>query len=193
MVLKKRCQWIINSRYNVIINMVFRVTVKDKAKTIEDLHRRFGGVIFDHCLRILGTRADAEDAVQETFVNAYRALSSFHYGDSHLPWLYRIATNTSLKVIRSRKRYASRDQTEPIAQMPDNNSSDVADNLHARRALESLTDELDLRSMEILEAHCVSRMNQSEIADFLGISRRAVVKRLTAIRSRATELFGEGV
>jgi RNA polymerase sigma-70 factor (ECF subfamily) len=156
---------------------------------IEGLHRRFGGVIFDHCVRILGNRAEAEDAVQETFVSAFRALPSFTYGESHLPWLHRIATNACLKSIRSRKRRDAR-----LAAIPADDGSGFPDPvglLHARRAIERLVFELDERSLEILVAHCVSRMDQGEIAEHLRISRRAVVKRLAALRRRAAALFSE--
>jgi RNA polymerase sigma-70 factor (ECF subfamily) len=67
--------------------------VQERAHAIEQLHRRFSGVIYGHCVRMLGDRTEAEDAVQEAFVAAFRALDSFRYGESHLPWLYRIATN----------------------------------------------------------------------------------------------------
>jgi RNA polymerase sigma factor (sigma-70 family) len=60
-----------------------------------------------HCYRILGSAADAEDALQETLMAAWRGLGQFE-GRSHVrAWLYRIAINTSLKVLRgSRTRPA---------------------------------------------------------------------------------------
>jgi RNA polymerase sigma-70 factor, ECF subfamily len=163
--------------------------LEERTQTIEELHRRFGGVIFAHCLRILGSRAEAEDAVQETFVSAFRALPSFRCKESHLPWLYRIATNASLKAIRTRKRRAAHLAAMPVDE--GGRSSDPVDLLHVRRALDRLVDDLDERSLEILVAHCISQMDQGEIAEHLHISRRAVVKRLAALRRRAAELFSE--
>jgi RNA polymerase sigma-70 factor (ECF subfamily) len=163
--------------------------VEERAQTIEGLHRRYGGVIFDHCLRILGNHAEAEDAVQETFVSAFKSLPSFRYGESHLPWLWRIATNACLKSIRSRRRCDAR-----LAAVPVDDGGGFPDPtglLHARRAIERLALELDARSLEILVACCVSQMDQGEIAEHLGISRRAVVKRLAALRRRAADLFSE--
>ena len=60
-----------------------------------------------HCYRFLGSAADAEDALQETLMAAWRGLGQFE-GRSHVrAWLYRIATNTSLNVLRgSRTRPA---------------------------------------------------------------------------------------
>jgi RNA polymerase sigma-70 factor (ECF subfamily) len=164
--------------------------VDERARAIEVLHRKHAGVIYDLCVRMLGDRSEAEDAVQETFVNAFRALDSFRYGDSHLPWLYRIATNACLKIIRTRKRkgVALTDSPERMADRP----QDPVREMHARQVLERLVGELDERSLEILVAHYVAGMDQGQIAASLGISRRAVVKRLTKLRRRAGHLFEEG-
>jgi RNA polymerase sigma-70 factor (ECF subfamily) len=164
--------------------------VADRAQAIEVLHRRFAGVLYDHCVRMLGDRSEAEDAVQDTFLSAFRALDSFRYGESHLPWLYRIATNACLKIIRTRKRKGV-ELTETPERMADRPRDPVSD-IHARRVVESLVDEIDDRSLEILVSHYVAGMDQGQIAGSLGISRRAVVKRLTKLRRRAGHLFEEG-
>lgn len=127
--------------------------------------------------------------MQETFVNAYRALSSFKYGGSHLPWLYRIATNVCLKLLRTKRR-----KGVSLLEHPERAKSQEHEpgrKLFARYVLQSLMDELDDTDQEILVAHYVSGMSQGQIAKSLGISRRAVVKRLTAMRGRIGRLLEE--
>jgi RNA polymerase sigma-70 factor (ECF subfamily) len=57
-----------------------------------------------HCYRILGSVQDAEDLVQETFLAAWRSLEAFEGRASVRSWLYRIATNRCLNVLRERSR-----------------------------------------------------------------------------------------
>ena len=57
-----------------------------------------------HCYRMLGSVHDAEDALQEVMLRAWRGLSDFEGRSSLRSWLYRIATNTSLNVIEKRPK-----------------------------------------------------------------------------------------
>ena len=65
----------------------------------------YRGELHAHCYRMLGSVHDAEDALQEALLRAWRGLPKFA-GDSSLrSWLYRIATNTSLDLIGRRKKH----------------------------------------------------------------------------------------
>jgi RNA polymerase sigma-70 factor, ECF subfamily len=65
-----------------------------------------------HARRILGSRHDADDAIQEALLRAWRAISTFEGRSSIRTWLYRIATNASLDLIARRRRRAAPVESE---------------------------------------------------------------------------------
>ena len=74
---------------------------EDAFRQLVEPHRR---ELHAHCYRMLGSLQDAEDALQETLLRAWRGLSGFEGGRPLRPWLYRIATNVSLDAIAKRPK-----------------------------------------------------------------------------------------
>jgi RNA polymerase sigma-70 factor (ECF subfamily) len=68
-----------------------------------------------YCYRMLGSIYEAEDAVQETMLRAWRALATFEDRAGLRPWLYRIATNVCLDLLKSRSRRALPMDVAPVA------------------------------------------------------------------------------
>ena len=71
---------------------------RDAFTTLVEPHRRELQV---HCYRMLGSLQDAEDALQETLLAAWLGLDGFEGRSSVRTWLYRIATNRCLNMLRS--------------------------------------------------------------------------------------------
>src|SRR5262245_29832029 len=74
---------------------------EDAFRTLVEPHGRHLHLL---CYRMLGSFLDAEDATQETLVKAWRGIRGYDGRASVRTWLCRIATNTCLDLLRSRKR-----------------------------------------------------------------------------------------
>jgi RNA polymerase sigma-70 factor (ECF subfamily) len=69
------------------------------------LVERHGRSVFRLAFRMTGNEQDSEDVVQETFLRAYKQLHRYEARASFATWLYRIAANYSLDLVRRRKRH----------------------------------------------------------------------------------------
>jgi RNA polymerase sigma-70 factor (ECF subfamily) len=80
------------------------------------LVERHGRNVFRLAFRMTGNEEDAEDVVQETFLRAYRQIDKYESRSSFSTWLFRIASNYSLDLIRSRRRHEDRRETRSNAE-----------------------------------------------------------------------------
>jgi len=80
-----------------------------------DQLERYRHELTGYCYRMLGSAHDAEDAVQDTMVRAWRGLATFEDRSGLRPWLYRIATNVCLDALKGRTRRALPVDVAPAA------------------------------------------------------------------------------
>ncbi|AMM52571.1 hypothetical protein TH61_17215 [Rufibacter sp. DG15C] len=86
-----------------ILSLFRAAGTKDRGFTL--LMDRYNTRIYWHIRRLVVSHEDAQDLLQETFINVYKHLHTFT-GDSKLyTWLYRVATNECLRLFRERKRF----------------------------------------------------------------------------------------
>jgi len=125
-----------------------------------------------HCYRLLGSVEDAEDAVQETLVRAWRALPRFEGRGSLRGWLYRIATNAAVDAARARGR------TVPIAAEEADLRERVDGDHEQREALRGtlamVRELLPRRQATVLVARTGLGFSARDTADLLGMSEAAV-------------------
>ncbi|MFF8409492.1 RNA polymerase sigma factor [Streptomyces omiyaensis] len=152
------------------------------------LVRGHSGAMLQLAERLMGSRAEAEDAVQDAFVSAWRSLPEYRGEAGFATWLHRIVTNRCLTLLRARRPAADLDAVaEPAA--PDHRSSPA-------RAAESHAAVRDLaQAMEALSAEqrvCwvlreIEGQPYEAIGQAVGIRPEAVRARVFRARRVLTE------
>ncbi|HET6684677.1 MAG TPA: RNA polymerase sigma factor [Gaiella sp.] len=155
------------------------------AAAYEELVRMHQAIAFRVALVAAGDRGDAEEAVQDAFVKAYRALGRFREGAPFRPWLLRIVANEARNKRRSAGRRAELAVRVAAAASGDAAPSPEAAALsHARREdLLAALGALEGRDREVLVHRFLLDLGEEETAAALGV-RRGTVKSRT---SRALE------
>lgn len=144
----------------------------------DEIVRRHRDRVWAVTLRICRNHEEAEDALQETFIAAYRSLGSFRGGAQLSTWLYRIATNKSYDVIgRRRPTVTLEDVAEPASQV------DHYEQSSRRAALEAAIRTLPDGFREACVLCDVMGLTPTEAAEVLGIPAGTVKSR--AFRGRA--------
>jgi RNA polymerase sigma factor (sigma-70 family) len=144
-------------------------------------------VAFRTAYLVIGDAGEAEDAAQEAFVKAYRALDRFREGASLRPWLLRIVANTASNRRRSARRRLGlqlRAQADvgQAATAPSAEAIVVRD--EARRALLDAVNGLDPGDRLIIGARYFLDLPAAEIAALAGIAPGTVKSRLSRARSK---------
>ncbi len=152
------------------------------------LHQRR---VYACAVSMLGDGGDADDAVQETFMRAWRAIARFDGRSQLSTWLYRVCVNVCLNHIRKRKRHDAADIQDPRVPEPKadptQGSTDPRHALEARQlqgriaeAVDGLSESLRITVIMVL----VDGMPQKEVAEILGCSEGTIAWRIHEARRR---------
>ncbi len=148
----------------------------------QELYRGYGPAVRARCRAICGNEADADEALQETFIRAWRARKRFD-GRYPLAWLQTIGRSASIDIIRRRRPWCD----DPRRWLEQAAPSEVepTDRIQAARLLDDFSAEdaamLRLRHAEGWRIH--------EIAEHFATSSRTVRRRLERLEARARALL----
>jgi len=161
-------------------------------RAFAELVRQHQDRVFRFILRLVGTREDAMDLTQETFMKAHQALPGLRPEAQFRTWLFRIAHNATLDVLRRRGRIEFVSFADLPAGEEEHALLDPARHPDARLAdrqsielLERTLRELPFGQCEILLLREVEAMSYTEIATALGIAEGTVKSRIARARSAA--------
>lgn len=147
------------------------------ANNPSEAYRTYGPALLRKAERILLNPDDASDVVQALFVELIQRGPE----RPELPYLYRAVTNRALNLIRDRdNRQRLLGLQEPSLRGPVR--THLEDEVVNLDLLAKLVDRLDAKCLEVLTYCYIDDMSHDEAAELLGISRRAIGKRVAKIR-----------
>jgi RNA polymerase sigma-70 factor (ECF subfamily) len=161
--------------------LMARVATGDDA-AFTDLVSRYGGRLFAVAHRLLGSRPDAEDAVQRALLQGYLGASGYRADWAVSTWLYRILTNVCVDELRRR---AARD-ARVSAEVPDGDHPTV-EYVDLHRALARVPREARV----LLALRYVDGLSYDELARVRGISVNTVKSQLARGKALLREALGE--
>jgi RNA polymerase sigma-70 factor, ECF subfamily len=167
--------------------------------TFDELVRRYQQKIFGVCRRFLANSQDADDAAQEVFIKAFYALNRFKVDARFSTWLYKIAVNHSLNVLRSRRRKERLKLFSELSQKDVGNVHQInTDELHPLERIERLEQtqqvqkalmNLNEKQRAVIILHRYQELGYQEIADVLSISISSVESRLFRAKQKLAKLL----
>ncbi|MFD7033527.1 RNA polymerase sigma factor [Streptomyces sp. NPDC059917] len=160
-------------------------------EAFEALVRRYGPPMLRLAAQLLGSRSEAEDAVQDAFVSAWRKLPEFRGDAGFGTWLHRIVTNRCLNTLRSRRPVTDIDEL-PEQAAPEHQSSPerAAESQAAVHALGKAMAVLSTEQRACWVLREIEAMPYETIAEMVGISQEAVRARVFRARRCLTEAMG---
>lgn len=151
-----------------------------------ELVGRHREIIWAVCYRVCGNTHDAEDALQETLVAVWRNIAKFR-GDARLStWLYRIATNASLVLVRKRRESTIESDQLERRLSP---TEDSADHTINRYTVDWALTKIPRDFAETLILREFGGLSYQEIADAIGIPIDTVKSRINRARRAMAELL----
>lgn len=149
-----------------------------------ELVRRHQDRVYSLTYRMMGNEADALDATQDAFVNAYRRAGSFSKQSSFGTWMYRVAINTCLDSLRARNRLPL--VTERIPETP---AASETESVEARLDLASALALLPREFREPMLLHDVMDTPYEEISALTGANLGTVKSRISRGRRKLAALL----
>ncbi len=143
--------------------------------SLEELYKKYSAALYWVCSRYTRNREDAEDMVHQVFMKVHLNRHQFQGGSSIYTWIYRIAVNECLQMLR-KKKFEKEGELFPglenkLVYFPERT-------MDAKLILEKITKTVDIKTMEILFLLYLEDHKQEDVAEMLNISRATVNRKI---------------
>ncbi|MDI6840043.1 MAG: sigma-70 family RNA polymerase sigma factor [bacterium] len=156
-------------------------------KAFEELVNRYETKVYNLAYKMLGSREDAKDVLQDTFMSAFKSLDRFKEKSSFSTWIYRIATNACLMKFRERKPQIVSLDDRPFTTSKEimdwsKNPAAILEHEELKRVMDRMIKSLPAQYRTVFVLRDVEGLSNSQTAKVLRISIGAVKSRLHRAR-----------
>lgn len=144
-----------------------------------ELFNQYKVMVYRIVCRFLGQAEDADDAVQQIFIELYKSLPGYMGNSKFTTWLYRIAVNVSIQYIRKRKRDSEFDTLNPESHIDSTqNASASIEKTELQKQIAVALEGIHERKRTVLILHDMEGLTMEEIAGITGLPLGTVKSRL---------------
>jgi RNA polymerase sigma-70 factor (ECF subfamily) len=165
----------------------------------EDVVSRYLPALYRRAYRFVGDRHDAEDAVQDALLSAYKHLDQFKGNAKMATWLTSIVTNSALTQLRKRPRQPHVSLDEPLDEQQDYRRSDTIADVRPSPESECVKSELFVYLMQfvaelspslrrVIQLHHLEGLTTNEAAQVLGVAEGTVKAQVSRARSKLRQM-----
>ncbi|HTB23883.1 MAG TPA: RNA polymerase sigma factor [Puia sp.] len=157
-----------------------------------ELYQKYSKAMYNTSLRIVNHTADAEDVLQESFLDAFAAIESFAYKSTFGAWLKRIVINKSINSLRKRKMEIIDIEKTSALHIPEEDSLDEEGLKYKVEEIKKAVKELPNGYRTVISLHLFEGYDQEEIAEILQISHATVRTQYMRAKHKLLSLIKEG-
>jgi RNA polymerase sigma-70 factor (ECF subfamily) len=162
-------------------------------QSYQALYRQYSKAMYNTSLRIVNNTADAEDVLQESFLDAFRSLHDFHYRSTFGAWLKKIVINKSINILRKRRNYLVDMESSELLAVTEEEPANEDEVQYRVEEVKRMITRLPDGYRTVLSLYLLEGYDHEEISQILNISHNTVRTQYVRAKQKLLTLIKQGV
>jgi RNA polymerase sigma-70 factor (ECF subfamily) len=152
------------------------------------LYKKYCDAMYNTCYRMMGAQAEAEDALQESFIDIFRRLDTFRQESSLGAWIKRIVINHCLNELKKRK-LKFEELTDRTSEVPEEGYAEDDESAYEVQRVKAAIMKLPDGYRTVLTLYLLEGYDHKEIADIVGIQESGSKSQYSRAKAKLRELL----
>lgn len=176
--------------YSAEESSLIALCLQGNRKAQYDLYKRYCDAMYNVCYRMLGNESEAEDILQESFIDIFRKLDSFRHESSLGSWIKKIVINHCLNVFKKR-RIRFEEISEQAGQVAEEEFHENEEIVYEVKKVKDAILKLPDGYRQVLSLYLIEGYDHAEIADILGIQETGSKSQYSRAKAKLRALLSE--